>query len=159
MPVDSGVAGDTLGTRVPGVYMLVLADQCETMFVLDPRLVDDEDPESVAAYDVRKAGLADLAQALIERRAGAEDPVYVRRELVVSSNVVPGHMLPAGVPMFERSLRNREWMRQGSFKVTTDDAVTASDLWPPLTNRDVRPDDPLPDEWLCEPPQPPHHRP
>jgi hypothetical protein len=149
MPVDQGA--DSGGVTVPGVYRRVLTDQCRNMYALDPRFYDTEDPASVTAYDAREAELNARAEALIERRAAAGDPVYVKRKTVISSNVVPD---TPDVPMFERSLANVGFMMQGSFKVTPDDVVTPSELWPPLTSYVLGPDDPLPDDWPCGPRQP-----
>ena len=153
MPVDAG-GGDT-GVVVPGAYMTLLTDQCMNMYVLDPRFFDTEDQEAVAQFDAREAELAARAEAVIKQRAARGDPVYVDRWLV-GSNVL---RVPAGVPMFARTVDNSEFMRRGSFQVTRDDVITASDLWPPLTSHVLYPEDPLPDCWRCEPREPSAERP
>jgi hypothetical protein len=143
-------AGATPGVVVPGAYMTLLTYQCRGMYELDPRFYDTEDPESVAAFESKKAAVAARAQELIERRAASGDPVYIERHLI-GSNILA---VPRGVPMFAKTLENRAWFHRGSFKVTADDVVTPSDLLPPLTCWTVGPDDPLPDEWRCGPRQP-----
>jgi len=146
----TAASADALGVVVPGAYMTLLIHQCRRMYELDPRSYLDDDPEAALAFEVKEEALAARAEALIARRAAARDPVYVRRELI-GSNVLAA---PPGVPMFAKTLGNREWRKHGSYRVTADDVITPSELWPPLTSRVLDPNDPLPDEWPCAPRQP-----
>jgi hypothetical protein len=136
------------GVVVRGAYMTLLAYEVHNIYVLDPRFYDTEDPESVATYKAREAELNRRAEAVIAgggQRSGVRRPWPDRQQHLAA---------PAGVPMFAKTLENRRWFHQGSFKVTSDDVVTPSDLLPPSTLGVVGPNDPLPDEWPCEPTQP-----